>query len=139
MAYVELSDVEGKIPSKFLIQALDDDNDGAIDTGIFELVQAQAGQEIDGRLGQRYEVPFVSPLPALVSLAALIFACEGVYARRVVPDQNPFKAQADGMRSKLDEIAKGEQPLTPEIQRKQPSVSVITSPSRTFSSSRTAL
>jgi hypothetical protein len=133
MAYVCYTDVQGKIPPKFLIQALDDDLDGQPDPGLFDLIASQVSTDIDGRLGQRYAVPFSAPLPAIVSSAALIFACEAVYARRVTPEQNPWMGQGNSFRSKLDRIGQGLEPLTPELQRKAPSVSVIGECSKTFS------
>lgn len=131
MAYVALSDLNGKIPPQFIVQALDDDADGAIDTGIWDLIASQAGQAVDARLGQRYEVPFADPAPAIVKEAALIFAAEAVYARRVGPEQNPWMGMGNAMRSKLDKIGAGEVPLTPEINRQKPSGVIVAEPSRT--------
>jgi hypothetical protein len=135
MAYVELTDLHGKIPPQFLIQALDDDADGAIDAGIWELVQSQAGQSVDSRLGQRYAVPLAADAPgiAVAREAALIFALEGVYARRLPPDQNPWMGMGNAQRAKLDRIGAGDEPLTPTTNRVKPSGSVIASPARTDS------
>jgi len=133
MPYVVLGDLRGKIPQKFLVQALDDDQDGEVDAGLWELVQAQADRAVDSRLGQRYEVPFADP-PAIVLEAALIFACEGIYARRVGPDANPFMGMGNAMRSKLDKIGSGAEPLIPTLNRAKPSGGVIASPARTHSS-----
>lgn len=132
MPYVLLGDLRGKIPQKFLVQALDDDQDGEVDAGLWELVQAQAARAVDSRLGQRYEVPFADP-PAIVLEAALIFACEGIYARRVGPDENPFMGMGNAMRGKLDKIGSGAEPLIPTLNRAKPSGGVIASPARTHS------
>lgn len=136
MPYVELTDLHGKIPPQFLIQALDDDQDGAVDAGLWELIQSQSGDAVDSRLGQRYEVPITDAkaLP-LARNAALIFAAEAVYARRVPPEQNPWMGQANTMRSKLDKIGKGEESLTPSVNRAKPSGVVVAEPSRTYSGS----
>ena len=133
MAYITQADVQAKLPPKFFVQALDDDLDGNADAGLFDLIEGQAQRSIDSRLGQRYAVPFPDPVPALVAEAALIFTLEGIYARRVAPDQNPWMGMGNAMRSKLDAIGQGTQPLTPELQRRNPSVSVISSPSKTHS------
>lgn len=131
--YVQFSDVEAKIPRRFLHEALDDDLDGQADPAIFDTIVGQIGNEIEGTLGQRYATPFTAPYPSIILDAALIFACEAIYGRRVAPEQNPWKSRADQIRTKLDAIAKGDQPLTPDLQRKDPSVSVISAPSKTFS------
>lgn len=135
MPYVSLTDVQANIPPPFLIQALDDNSDGAIDAGLWELIQGQAGRAVDSRLGQRYTVPLADDAPgiALAREAALIFACEACYARRVGPEQNPWMGMGNAMRGKLDRIGKGEEPLTPATPRGRPSGNVITEPSRTFS------
>lgn len=130
--YFQLTDVQAKIPPKFLTEALDDNLDGQIDAGLFEAIQAQVGNEIDGFLGQRYALP-LQVVPAIISDAALVLACEAVYGRRVSPDQNPWTARATVVRTKLGDIAEGKQPLTTDLQRKDPSVSAIISHSKTFS------
>jgi hypothetical protein len=134
MPYVELTDLHGKIPPQFLTQALDDDNDGMIDQGIWQLVQGQAEDAVNSRLAQRYTVPVTDPqaLP-LVRNAALIFACEGVYARRVAPEQNPWMGQANALRAKLDKIGTGDEPLVPTAPKARASGGVIAEPARTFS------
>ena len=133
MPYVALDDLRGKIPQTFLVQALDDDRDGEVDAGLWELIQSQADQAVDSRLGQRYPVPFDDP-PAIVSEAALIFACEAIYARRVGPEQNPWMGMGNAMRSRLERIGSGDESLTPEIARTKPSGGVISEPARTYSS-----
>ena len=131
--YVALTDLHGKIPPAFLTQALDDDGDGAADAGLWELIASQAGDAIDGVLGQRYATPF-DPAPAIVRTAALIFAAEAVYARRgVSPEQNPWKAQADATRAKLAAIGTGAEPLVPGTERERPSATLIGEASHTFS------
>ena len=133
MPYVALNDVTAVIPPQFLTQGLDDDGDGIADAGIFDLIAAQASDAVDLRLGQRYATPFTDPIPAVVKQAALIFAAEAVYGHRVPIDQNPWVAQGNSMRSKLDKMGAGEIPLTPELQRQLPSVSIISERSRTAS------
>src|ERR1019366_725480 len=100
-------EVEAKLPPEFFVQALDDNLDGVADDGLFDLIEGQAEQEIDGRIGQRYDLPLIPPYPASVTLAALIFCLEGIYSRRVAPEQNPWKGQADTWRTKLDAIGQG--------------------------------
>jgi hypothetical protein len=131
--YVQLTQLV-LVPASFLVQAL---NDPPAQTGqavfkptqadptIWAGIQGDVGNQIEGRLGQRYATPFASPFPAVVSDAALILAYEAVYARRVGEDKNPFSTRATAMREKLDLIGEGKQPLTPLLNRQDPSGNVI--------------
>lgn len=134
MPYVQQADVSVDIPPSFIVEALDDDGDGVADVGLWDQVAAAASTAVDSRLGQRYATPFLQNVPAIVTEAARIFASEMLYNRRGVPkDKNPFAGPANEMRSKLDLIGEGKEPLTPQIQRQAPSASAITERSRTFS------
>jgi phage gp36-like protein len=134
MPYVLQSEIEADIPPAFLLEALDDDNDGAEDPGLWDKVAASVATEIDGTLGQRFTTPFTDPIPALVKQAAKIFALEKLYARRGTPEaQNPWAKQAAAIREKLTMIATGDEPLTPEINRAKPSVTAVTEPAKTTS------
>jgi phage gp36-like protein len=132
--YVELSDLKGKIPSKDLLAALDDDQDGNIDGDVWAQIQLDVQTEIDGVLGQRYATPFMSPIPAVVTLAAKRFAIEAVYARRNLVDEKlPYVVDANASRKTLAAIAAGTQPLWPDQHRKNPVGGAITEKSRTNS------
>lgn len=129
--YTTLDQVQALIPGEFLTQALDDNGDGVIDA--WDAVSAAVDLRINGILGGRYAVPF-SPVPPVVADAAVILACEMCYGRRgVAAKDNPFSAQADQTRKTLAEIAAGDLPLFPGVERKEPSVSIITEPSGVFS------
>lgn len=131
MPYVALSDIEGKIPPAYLLQALDDDNDGVIDA--WDAVAAEVGTFIDGVLGGRYEVPFTAPLPPVVVTAAQILACEMCYSRRgVTGEANPKTAQETAIRSVLNKIAEGKAPLTPGKKTVNPPGKLISEDSRLF-------
>jgi len=130
--YVSLTDLQAIIPPAFLTQALDDDSDGVIDA--WTAVQAAAERAVNAALGVRFTVPFTDPIPAIVTEAAFLFAAEACYTRRGVEfDQNPFGKPAATMRATLRQIAAGEMPLAPGLERQKPSVSVISEPSRTHS------
>ncbi|HEY8898873.1 MAG TPA: phage protein Gp36 family protein [Chthoniobacterales bacterium] len=137
MPYLTLDNLRGAIPAAHLLEALDDDNDGAEDAGIFDLVAAQAGEQIDGLLSARFTVPFAAPLPSLVSLAARTFACELIYKRRgVEDDKNPWAAQANALRKQLQAIGSNLSPAPTDF----PTVAklgavIIAEPSRTASRS----
>lgn len=129
MPYVALADISGRIPTAFLTQALDDDNDGEIDA--WDGVAASVGSYIDGVLGTRFTVPFAAPFPPVVVTAAQVLACEMCYQRRgVSAEQNPWTSQADAIRSVLNKIAEGKAPLAPDTKRAKPSATAISEPSR---------
>ena len=110
MSYCTQSQLETTIPAPILNDALDDDRDGAADTGVLANILAQADQAVDAFLSGISTVPFVAP-PAVVKEASYIFACELVYARRQVSDKNPFTDRANFWRTRLQKIGNGELPL----------------------------
>ena len=114
MPYVTQSDLKGKIPAELLLQALDDNNDGVADDGVWDAIAADVDNAINGPLEGRYTVPLAAPYPAAVAEAALVFACEAIYLRRGLAgkDQNPWTTRADALRKRLEAIGSGEQPLT---------------------------
>ena len=134
MAYIDITDITSRLPETHLIEALDDDGDGVIDAGLWDQVAADAGEMVDGFLGQRFAVPFSDPLPAVVKFAARIFALEILYERRgMAGDDNPHTSLAKAMRNRLGRIADGEEPLAPGKKKAAGSVATITEPARTSS------
>ena len=132
MSYVETTDLVGIIPNTHLTEALDDDQDGVADPGVFDSVADTVSRDIDARLGQRYATPFNYPYPAVVVYAARILALEALYARRgQKDDKNPYGKQAEAQRAKLDAIGAGSQPLQPGAQRAEASATAITTHART--------
>lgn len=127
MAYIELSDLDGEIPEPFLIQALDDNNDGEIDA--WTKVQEASCDDVDALLEGRFPVPLASPIPRIVKRAAVAFACERCYRRRSTPDdQNPWKGRADAFRKLLAAITAGDLKLQvqPVVQQPDPAGSIVT-------------
>lgn len=122
MPYVEYSDMEGQIPAQFLIQALDDDNDGVVDA--WTQVQTSAADDVDALLEGRFTVPLtLTPLPKIIKRAAIAFACELCYRRRATSDSdNPWKGRADAFRKILQAITAGDLRLAagPEAVAAQP-------------------
>ncbi len=108
MPYLELSDLEGEIPPDYLIESLDDNNDGEIDA--WSEVQAKTCEEIDAILERRFAIPITfDPLPKIFRQAAIAIACYRCYRRRQVADeQNPFTDTAKAMRKTLNMIADGQ-------------------------------
>lgn len=137
MPYVEKADLEGLIPPQFLAEALDDNGDGAEDPGLWDKVAAQASDAVDALLGQRFEVPFAAPYPPLVSQAARVFAASALYRRRgYTADRNPFAKEEERLAVKLSRIGAGQEPLTPDVDRAQDSVSAITEDAKTYPGER---
>ncbi|WP_043585362.1 phage protein Gp36 family protein [Geminisphaera colitermitum] len=140
--YVTMAEMNGLIPAQFLVQALDDNNDGIADPSAWTDVVAAVHKEIDGLLGVRFTVPFSNPIPALVTHAAQTLAAELLYSRRGFQgeDKNPWTAQAKQVRARLEKIASGDLPLTPQIQREKPSASIVAEQAKTTSrTGRTAV
>lgn len=112
MAYVTRAQVEAKIPAPLLNEALDDDNDGAEDEGLFDQIVDNAAQAVHGYLSGLWTVPFTAPIPTAVSESAFAFVLEAIYARRSERDEkNPWKSQADFWRTRLEKIGNRELPL----------------------------
>ena len=135
--YVTMTALAAQLPGKFLIQALDDNQDGVADAAVFAEIQRAVREEIDARLGQRYDMAaFGQNLPSIVLLAGRVFATETLYQRRGVSDkQNPAAKQATELRKKLDAIGNGEQPLTPKAKPTNASGGVLVAEAKTVSAS----
>lgn len=132
MPYVTQEQIETTIPGPYLVDALDDDKDGAADPGKLAEVIAKASQAVESALAGLYTVPFSAPVPAKVCEAAFVFTCELIYQRRGTPeDQNPFTKQANVLRADLKAIGKGEQPLDASLERAFTPGAVVTSPMAT--------
>lgn len=136
MGYVTQTQIESVIPGPYLVDALDDNRDGAADVGKLDEVIAKASQAVDGYLAGLYTTPFVAtddvPIPSKVLEAAFVFTCELIYQRRGTPeDQNPFAKQANAWRTDLKAIGKGEAPLDAAIVRAFTPGAVVTAPMAT--------
>ncbi|WP_448579263.1 phage protein Gp36 family protein [Thermosphaera sp.] len=133
MVYVSQSDLDGLIPPQFLAEALDDNQDNHEDAGLWDKIAAQASGAVDALLGQRYRVPFTPPFPSLVTQAARVFAAYALYRRRgYTDDRNPFAKECERLSTKLSRIGQGLEPLTPEADRANASVSVIAEGAKTY-------
>ena len=111
MAYLTATDLAVAIPAPFLNDACDDDRDGLADPGLLDQILEQASLAVDAYLGSLYAVP-ITPAPPSVKEAALVFACELVYARRLAPDdKSPWTERAKTWRQRLEKIGNKELPL----------------------------
>lgn len=134
MSYINRTAITATMPEDFLIEALDDDNDGAEDAGLFEAVAAEASGAVDAYLSAKFAVPFEAPLPPLVAEAAKIFFCELLHTRRGNHgEDNPFTERADLHRKMLAKAGVGAIPLQVAKKGARPSVSFVTEPARTHS------
>lgn len=133
--YTTLEQVKAKLPLDFIIEALDDDKDGMIDSEVWEAVAADAADAVDGRIGQRYPTPLTGDIPAIARSASLLFVLETLYQRRGFgsTENNPFLDSARAARAELSKIGAGDIPLTPTAQKPRPSVAVFREPARTTS------
>jgi phage gp36-like protein len=105
--YFTRSALETLIPPAFIVEALDDNGDGAEDTGLYDEIAAAAVSACDAYLIRRYTLP-IAPVPPIVAEAAKIFAAEMLYQRRGIHgDQNPFTARANAQRTTLEHLATG--------------------------------
>lgn len=112
MPYIELTDLNGEIPPQFLVQGIDDDNDGVVDA--WTEVQAKSCKDVDDILEGRFAVPItLDPLPGILKSAAIAFACYRIYRRRQTPDKdNPFFETMKAMKKTLLMIADGTMKLS---------------------------
>lgn len=115
MPYVTRQEIAPLFTAEWLLQALDDNNDGAEDAGVFEQLALTASRRVDGILGLRFPVPFAAPYPPPVVDAARAFVCEALYLRRMGADQrgNPWSMTARQAEERLQRIALGELPIFP--------------------------
>ena len=135
--YIIMSDLAAELPGKFLIQALDDNQDGLADTDVFASIQNAVKEEIDGKLEQKYDVAqFGTNPPALVRSIARTLACETLYRRRGIDEKNnPYTDRAKAARAKLNAIAKGDELLFPQAKQANESGTVIAEDAKTVSKS----
>lgn len=112
--YVNRAQLQPYFTDAFLAQALDDNMDGVEDAGLLDSILDSASIEVDGILGTAFTTPFEPPYPPVVVSAALVFACDLLYARRMGKSgkaDNPWAARAEAMRQRLADIVAGKYPL----------------------------
>ena len=129
-AYFSLGDLQGIVPNAFLTEALDDDLDGVVDDDVFAQLQTDASDSVHAALGGRYTTPFSPIVPAIVRESAKVFAANQLYTRRGKEAPATLVKRAEQLREQLVEIGKGAMPLDPNLDRANPSVSVISENSK---------
>jgi|SRR5882672_7826572 len=119
-SYANIAQVQGLIALPDLIAALDDDGTGNYIPQLNQII-IDASNDIDARLANIYQTPFVGTPPAKVSAACLIFVCERIFERRLAPEEkNPWKMQADMWRKELTMISNDEIALDVNFSRAFP-------------------
>ena len=107
MSYCTEQDIADEIGGwPRLNDALDDDADGRVESGLLDRLISSASNAIDGFLQGRYITP-LSPVPAIAIEANIVFTVEKIYNRRKQgPDEkNPYEDRANKLRQRLKDIA----------------------------------
>ena len=118
MSYTTRAAVEALIPRPLLLRALDDNGDGAEDTGLFDNLSDSADDQVNGMISTRYALPLdpTIPIPDIITQSALYFLLESIYQRNgIAAGGNPWSQQAMQFREQLKRIGRGEIPLTVEV------------------------
>lgn len=134
MSYFTQSDLSALIPEDWLTEGLDDDANASAEA--FSAVRSLVEAQINGILGQRYDVPFSAPSTALAEFlkaAACYLAAKVVYGRRGLADKYPFKDETRDAMERLNRIGRGDDPLSPKIEQANDNAVVISEPSRVYS------
>lgn len=133
--YISREQIHVHIAPQLLINALDDNSDGAEDEGLFEAIVAAACTKVDALLSGRYTVPFPAPYPALAVDGAKTFFCYSIYQRKGCSDEdNPFKVEASATEKRLTAIGAGKEPLSPDIAQGAASCEIISGAATAVSS-----
>lgn len=110
MAYTTQAAVEGRVPPRILLDALDDDDDGQIDSGLMDRIIANASADVDLFIGNRVATPMTSPTSG-VCAAALWFVIRDIYARRRDELPKEFADAIAAVTKWLMQVRDGEQTI----------------------------
>lgn len=115
MPYFTRTDIESEIPPADLVALLDDEHDGAEDTGLYTALAARAEARVNAILQRRYSLPFAT-VPLAVAEAAILSLCAGLYRRRGTKDgDNPFAEREQSAMQFLKDAASGQTDLSTEL------------------------
>jgi len=117
MSYITIADLTNKIDSINLQSMFDDFAQGTLNSTILNNILQLASDTADSLVSSIYKVPFATP-PGKIKIAALAFACEMCYARRLTPiEENPFRNEAEYWRKQLMMVNSGELSLDESFNR----------------------
>jgi hypothetical protein len=103
---MQYQDLSGEMPLANIIEALDDDGDGAADDSAWAAVQASAEERIAEAFGGSVPAEYASG----VTHARKLFLLEILYRRRgFTGERNPFSSQASKAEDRLRKLATGEE------------------------------
>jgi len=109
MAYVTQAEVQALLPPETFLQALDANQNGVVDSGLFTSVEASVAAEIDGLLAPAVDATAFTSTPAAVKAAALVLCCEALHRRLgSKSESNPWIERAKTWRERLEKIGRGE-------------------------------
>lgn len=115
--YIQQTDLANYIDNVQIIAFTDDFATGILNTTVLNNVMQMASDQCDALVSSIYSVPFATP-PAKIKQAAIIFACEALYFRRLTPvESNPMKEQADYWRKQLMLVNAGQLSLDESFNR----------------------
>lgn len=80
MAYCDLDDLKAKMGEEELISLTDDEDTGAVNTGVTDQMIVSAGALIDAYCARRYTVPF-DPVPEMVKSVAVDIAAYKLFSK----------------------------------------------------------
>ena len=109
MAYSTQADIEEQLSEAELIQLTDDANAGVVDASVVARAIADADDEINSYLQERYTVP-LNPAPSLVRKLSVDLAVYNLYSRRDLDAPVRTKRYEDATRL-LKALARGEASL----------------------------
>ena len=130
--YCQYSDLLNLFDAVNLAASTNDYNSNApVNMTVLNSVCTQASNACDAYVASIYTVPFVSPPPATILQASIIFAAEILQQRRLVPgEKNMYTPQANTWRERLQNIGNGMLPLDERFARGFTPIVAKTYPSR---------
>ena len=109
----------------------DDYGTGQLNQTVLNNILQLASDKADALVSSIYNVPFTTPVPVKIYQAAIIFAAEMLYQRRLTPDErNPMTPQANHWREVLMQINRGELSLDYDSMRAFTPIIAKVTPSR---------
>lgn len=103
--YISKEQLQAYIQEQLLIQGLDDAGENIADDALFITLETAVETEVHSYLEGRYEVPFTSNVPNLVTHSCMVLAAEAIWLRRgSAGDSNPFSKGAEAARKRLDDV-----------------------------------
>jgi phage gp36-like protein len=127
MAYITITDLQASIDSvnlNAMTADYGDINSSNASTLLTNICQL-ASDKADSLVSSIYSVPF-NPCPPKIRMAAIAFATEMLYQRRLTPtDHNPAKDEGDYWRQILKMINLGQLSLDDSFRRVVPPVTCV--------------